>query len=61
MSTDMTALLDEMERAATDVRMALEAFRDAQDEHSDVGNEGTIQDAFHALDDLDGHIGDLIP
>lgn len=51
--------IEKMERHIEELRALLEEFD--LDVHNDEDNEGTLNDAKHALDDLDGCVGDLIP
>jgi hypothetical protein len=55
-------LIDEMQERIASLREALEDFnRDQGGGRGDEANEGHIEQARRALDDLEGAVGDLVP
>lgn len=58
MNTDLIA---ELQDKLSDARELLDDIRRAQNDDSDVSNEEHIGEAIAALDNLDGHVGDLVP
>lgn len=58
---DNDTLIGEMLGSVEHIRTQLQAFEANQDENSDEGNSGQIDNANVALDDLEGAIGDLVP
>lgn len=61
MPVDMTALIATIEDAIETAREALDDFRRAQTDDSDVANEEHIQEATAALDAFEGHVGSFVP